>query len=272
MNDELVKIDPNAVTDLAQLSDITPDAMQPRETGALEGLHGLDPNEVRLPRLAIAQGLSKAMIPGDVNFVEGLKMFELFNDRTGQIYGNGPLLVVPVRKSKKRIEFDPDDRNIVLDPDVPANDPRTKWDRSVTPNLPPRATEFYEFVCLALTPGNPPEPIVVSIATKNKWNRRAAEDFWTFIEMRGVSIYKGLYRVTSRSEKNDEGTFGVYGVKNAGFIPQTPAGAALLQMAKDFHDSLAGKTIAIDREPGSDDEATAFNPTTIDGQASTTDM
>lgn len=266
---DLVKAEPT-VTDLA-LSDIEPMAERPVETGILEGLHGLNPNEIRLPRVAIAQGLSKAMTPGDSAYIESLKMFDMYNDRTGQVYGKGPLLVVPIRKTKKRIEFDPNDRNIMLDPDVPPNDPRMTWDRSVTPNLPPRATEFYEFICLALTPGQAPEPVVVSISTKNKWDRRAAEDFWNNIEMRGVSIYRGLYRVASRPEKNDKGTFGVYGVKNAGFIPATPAGKALLAMAKDFHDSLAGKTIVVDRENPNDDPDT-FDTTAMDAEAKTSEM
>lgn len=257
---DLATVDPNAITDLAQLSDIAPVAEKPRESGALEGLHGLDPNEIRLPRLAIAQGLSKAMIPGESGYIESLKMFEMYNDRTGQVYGNGPLLVVPVKWGKKIIEFDPNDRNIVLDMDVPPNDPRTKWDRSVTPNIPPRATTFYEFVCLGLVPGHAPEPLVVSIKTTNKYDRRAADDFKLYIEMRGVSIYRGLYRITSRSEKNDNGVFGVFGVKNAGFIPETAAGKALLAMAKDFHDSLENKVIIVERTGDDVDDSMAANP------------
>lgn len=229
----------------------------------LAGLEDIDRNRIKLPRLAIAQGLSKQLDPEQSDYVDGLKLYELFNNTTKAVYGRGPLVVIPVKTWVKWIEFDPDNRGVPLDLDVPPGDARTKWTKSAEAGgkgVPPRATEYVEFACVLLAPGFEPEPIVVSIKTTNKWNRKAADDWTTYIGMRNAAIYRGLYHISSKPEKNDEGTFGTFVVKNAGWVPTgTDAGKALLEMAKSFHESLASKVIDVQREPGMDD-ADEFPP------------
>src|SRR5262245_13308533 len=73
----------------------------------LTGTEDIGPNDVRLPRLAIAQGLSNEMIPGDARYLPDLKLFDFFNDLSGEIYGQGPITFVPVRRDVRRIEFVP---------------------------------------------------------------------------------------------------------------------------------------------------------------------
>lgn len=257
------------VTDLSQLSDLQGLASRPSELDPhdLSGTEDIGVNDVRLPRLAIAQGLSTQVIPGDSSYIEGLKLFDFFNDVTGTVYGPGPIVVVPVRRHIHYIEFDANDRRIPLDLDVPPGDARTKWTKDpqnpTGKGIPPAATEFGEFICYLLRPGHAPEPIVVSIKTTNKWNKKAVSDWTTFIKLRGTAIYTGMYHLLSKPEKNDSGTFGTYVVKNAGFIPvKTPAGAALWNMAKKLHDDLEGKVIIVSREAGADD----FNPSEIEAQ------
>jgi hypothetical protein len=218
-----------------------------------------------LPRLGIAQGLSHQVTPGDGQYIEGLTLFDMFNDLTNEIYGKGPITFVPLRRDVKRMQFKPRaEGGGLLDPDVPPGDPRLGWRRGEGPNgedLPPQATTFVEFVILLLRPGKAPEPIVLSIAGTNKHNRRASDQLTTFIKLRNAAIYAGLYTVDTKvPAKNDKGTFGVPTIKNAGFIPKdTPAGAALFEFAKQFHESLEGKNIIVDREADVDDSMAA-NP------------
>jgi hypothetical protein len=250
------------VTDLTLLGGITGAMERPkgRESGPA-GTDDISADEIRLPRLAIAQGLSPQITPGDGAYIEGLVLFDMFNDLTGQVYGKGPLTFVPVRRDVRRIEFKPrSEGGGLVDPNVPKNDPRTKWSEAEDgTRLPPAATEFVEFIILLLVKGKAPEPIVLSIKTTNKWNRKAADQLTTFIKLRNDDIYAGLYTVDTKSPaKNDKGTFGVPTCKNAGFIPtDTPAGAALYAHAKAFHESLAGKTVVVDREEEIDDSMAA---------------
>lgn len=260
-------------TDLTKLGDIAGTLDRPQTLGSdLAGTEGIGANDVRLPHLAIAQGLSHQVTPGDEQFIEGLTLFDMFNDLTNEIYGKGPITFVPVRRDVRHVEFVPrSEGGGMVDPDVPAGDPRLKWRRKAGPNgedLPPVATTFVEFVVLLLRAGKVPEPIVLSIAGTNKHNRRASDRLTTFIKLRNAAIYAGLYTVDTKvPAKNDKGTFGVPSVKNAGFIPlDTPAGKALFEHAKQFHDSLEGKTIVVEREPGDD----SFDPAEMEADPSRT--
>lgn len=227
------------------------------------GTEDITINEIQLPRLAIAQGLSPQVIPTEGTFIRGLVIGEMFNDVTSEIYGNGPLTVVPVKRHVTRIEFDRNDRKVPLDRNVPAGDPRLQWDG----DQPPRATEFVEFVCLLLREGKAPEKVVVSIKTTNKYMRAAAKLWTTLVVMREATIYAGYYHLSSKLEKGktadgQDTNFGVFVVKNAGFIKLgTPFGDALYRYAAEFAASLEGKTIVTERETEepADGGDTSFN-------------
>src|SRR5262245_52372832 len=65
---------------------------------SLAGTEDIDTSQIRLPRLAIAQGLSPQLIPGDPQHIPGLGILQMFNDLTGEIYGQGPITFVPLRQ------------------------------------------------------------------------------------------------------------------------------------------------------------------------------
>lgn len=226
------------------------------------GTEGISRDEIKFPRLAIAQGLSPQMIPGDSAFIQGLTLFQMFNDLSSDIYGTGPIQFVVGRRDVKRIEFDPNDRKIPVDLNVPPNDPRMVWtkDPDTGKGVPPRAIKFVEFSILLLREGRQPEPVVMSIQETNKFNKKAHERLSGFIKMRQppAPIYAGLYTVMSKPEKNDKGTFGVFWVENAGYIQDE----GLYKASKAFHDGLIGKTIVVDRDPNLDPDA--FDPSAMD--------
>lgn len=259
------------ITDLTQLGDIQGTTVRPAslETSGA-GKEDIGANDIRLPRLAIAQGLSPQMIPGNAQHLEELKMYDMFNDLTNEIYGKGPITFVPIRRDIRHIEFRPRaEGGGVLDMDVPRGDPRLAWTPATetTPRKPPRATTFVEFVILLLRAGRAPEPIVMSIKQTNKHNRRASDQLTSFIGLRDTAIYSGLYVVDTKvPASNDQGTWGVPKIQNAGFIPKdTPQGAALYKYAEDFHMKLKDMTIIVERETP-DDEDTSFDTAAMDGE------
>lgn len=222
------------------------------------GTEEIGRDDLRLPRLVIAQGLSTQLIEGDSNYIQGLKMFDMFNDLTGEIYGKGPLTFIPCRRDVVRIEFDPEDGTKVLDRNVQANDPRLAWDG----DKPPRATKFTEFVALLIHGnGRKPEPIVISIKETNKFMRRAAEKLTGFVKFQDGPIFAGYKTVTAKSEKNDNGTFGVFVFANAGFIQEEP----LYRYAEQFSEGLKGKQVVVQRDGGD----VSFDPDELERQSKT---
>lgn len=220
-----------------------------------EGTDEITSQDVRIPRLSIAQGLSNQMVPSDPAYIDNLKLFQMFNDLTGEIYGEGPLKFIPVRRDVRYIEFDPENRGSApLDLDVPPNDPRTQWTTGDDgKRVPPAATRFVEFVCLLVKAPGIFEPIMLSIKETNKLQRKAAERLTGFIKMRQppAPIYAGFYTVRTKPVKNDKGTFGVFIIDNAGYIQDE----GTYNYAKAFRDSLEGKTIIVNREVGEDDDS-----------------
>jgi hypothetical protein len=256
-------------TDLMALGSIQGVAERPKsiDPNDMYGTEGISADELRLPRMLIAQAQSPQMTEGNSAFIEGLKNYDLFNDLTNEIYGRGPITFVACRRDVRIIEFVPrEEGGGIVDMEVPRNDPRTKWTKDEDGNkIPPVATEFVECVALLLRPGKMPEPIVISIKTTNKWNRKAADQLTTFIKMRNAPIYSGLYTVASTPEKNDQGQFGVWVIRNGGFIPKdTPAGKALYDHAEKFTKSLEGKNVIINREG---DDADEFDPETLERES-----
>lgn len=222
-----------------------------------EGTEGITSDDIKLPRIVIAQGLSDQMVPTKPNYIKGLALFELFNDQSSEIYGNGPLKFVVVRRDVRRIEFDPEQRGVPLDLDVPANDPRMSWtkDPQTGKGVPPSATKFVEFVIMLLKDDRDPEVVVLSIQETNKHNKKAHERLSGFISLRNppAPIYAGLYELSSGTASNDKGTFGVPVIRNLGFIQD----AKLYDAAKKLHLSLVGKQITVAREPGDETFDTA---------------
>ena len=228
--------------------------------GDKTGTEGITQEDIRLPRLSIAQGLSSQMIPGDSTHIPGLQLFQMFNDATKQIYGNGPIYFIPVKRDKRCIEFKPRaDGGGIVDMSVPWNDKRaTEWRKIDGKDMAPAATRFTEYVILILGADGETEPVVLSIKHTNKFNRRTAEEMNRLVLMyasqgaKSVPLYGVIYEVTSRSEKNDNGTFGVPVIKAAGFVPNNVMGQMLFERASQYHESLKDKNIDIERTADDD--------------------
>lgn len=220
-----------------------------------EGTEHIKKDDLRLPRLAIAQGLSPQINdPNSPKYMPDLKLGEMFNDLTGEIIGKGPIYFMIVRADPARyVEFNPREAGGgVKDLNVPENDARTRF--SVDPvtgqSLKPVATKFYDYVILRY-PFNAQDPMsnIIALSFKSS-GLKVARELNSLVKLRGTDIYTGVYSLSAGTEKNAKGTYGQYIVKNAGW----PKSKEESELAKQIHDSLKDKTIIIDREPGDDTE------------------
>lgn len=233
---------------------------------------GIEMSELRLPRLGFAQGLSPQITPGKSNFIEGLNLFDMFNDLTSEPYGRKPLYFIPIRRDVRYIEFIPrSEGGGIRDLNVPPGDPRTQWTvaEDGETRIPPKATKFVEFIAILLHQDRAPEPIVISVKDTNKWNRDAHSKLTMFIKLPThvgpAPIYGRIYTVESGSATNDKGTFAVPVFRNPKLIVKHKG---LYEFAKAFRESLEGKTIVVNRdEPDDIDDSMAANePAVAAGQ------
>ena len=223
-----------------------------------QGSQDITAEDIRFPRLAIAQGLSPQMLPDNSLFIEGLRMFDMFNDVTGEIYGRGPIKFIPVYWQVKNIEFEvgPDGKNtgIIVDPDVPSGDPRTKWrkDPNTGDKIRPSATRYTELVVMLVRPELPPETIIISVKETNKHMRRAAQIISGALVEIPRPYYGGVYTVKTVPEKFDKGTAGVFvfGIRPTMWVQDQ----GLFKRGKEMYESLQGRTIVVNRDTHDDDE------------------
>jgi len=228
------------------------------KAGDARGSENITADELKIPRVLLAQALSPQLIEGDGTYIEGLKLGDAFNSATREIYGKGPFEIIVVRAEPARfIEFFP--RNStegkgVKDFNVGADDPRTKW----ADDKPPRATKFMEFVVLL---GETLEPAILTFKCTNKRTREAARDLATFIKLplkvegRSVTVpaFARRFSVSTAIVRDGEKTYTVPVINFAGVT-----GEAAYAAADAFYESIKKKVVA------APDEATAAAHATDD--------
>lgn len=251
-------------TDLAK-ADSTDLAARPSFLPATtEGTEHITREDVKFPRLAIAQGLSDQLKKSHPKYIPGLSVGQLFNDLTGQIYGEGPLEFYIVRADPPRwVQFKPrEEGGGMVDPDVPAGDPRTLWTTDPTNGgrVKPIATMFYDYV-LCLWPSR--ELIVLSLKSSGI---KHAMSLNGLIKLRNAPLWGGKYSVKVMDEPGPQGPFPNFSIKSAGWVADEQVGQYLQKLFVEFQ----GRTIVIDREPGDDGIETVATSTTAPS-AGTTD-
>jgi hypothetical protein len=238
MSDELVKQESN-------LPATTRPAYLDKYKGDVRGTDHFTKDDLRLPRLTIAQKTSPQVEEGTPEYIEGLKFGDLFNDLSNDVYGRGPLRFVIVRADRPRaMEFNPiDEGGGVVDFDVPLTDPRCAWTTNPETGKreKPVATVFYDYVLWLV---DHEEMAALSLKSTGL---KVAKRLNSMIKLRGMPLFTGLYEVTTEIQKNDFGSFGVYVIKNAGW-----ASEELAANAEGIYESIKDKTLNIDRE--ADDE------------------
>ena len=208
--------------------------------GDKRGADHFTSDDLRLPRLTIAQKTSKQIEEGTPEYIEGLKFGDLFNDLSSEIYGKDTLQFIIIRADRPRaMEFTPlDEGGGVVDFDVPLNDPRCAWTTGEDGKRnKPVATVFYDYVLLLVASG---EMIALSLKSTGL---KVAKRLNSMIKLRGAPVFTGLYEVSIAIEKNDAGSYGVYVIKNAGWADEKLAAVG----EKEF-EAVKDKTIDIQRE------------------------
>lgn len=230
-------------------------ARRPADAGETrEGTEHITRDDLKLPRLCIAQDTTKQLKEEKPEYIKDLRRGELFNDLSGRIYGKGPITFMIVRADPPRyIEFHPlAQGGGVKDMDVQPGDPRTRFG----PNgEPPVATKFYDFVIFM-----PDYAETIGLSMKGT-SIKTAKRLNSLISERNAALYEGLYTVKVGSETNPKGTYSIYLVDNCGTESQWCArdaegpmpgwaGPELKEFGRQRYAALKGKTIDMAREPG----------------------
>lgn len=188
------------------------------------GTEHLKADDIKLPRLKIAQKTSPEIDKDNAAYIKGLEMGDYFNDVSQENYGRGPLTFTVVRGyAPKFIEFEPrgtgGSGGGVRDMNVPAGDPRTQFTRDAEgKSVKPRASKIYDFILVLHRADAKREMVTFSLASTGL---KVATLLNAFIAERQADVYFGVYTMQAVSKTSPNGPYYTHVVRNAGWIAET---------------------------------------------------
>ena len=180
------------------------------------GLDDIDPSkDLKMPRLAILQGLSQLVIDGKA------KMGDLANSLTKEVYGN-TVEFIPLFMFKSRVQFEVGKGIVMLSRDNKtvtwAIDELEQWiganveevpGASWQGKTPPSFSEVFNFPCIFPTSLRT-FPVALSLM---RTGAPAAKELCSLARYAGEDIFARVYTLKTENKKNEKGTFAVPSVE-----------------------------------------------------------
>lgn len=181
--------------------------------GDHRGSEHIGKDDIQMPRLTLAQGLSPQIVPTDPKYIEGLKLGEMFNNLTNEIYGVGPLEMTIIRGYTPRgIEFYPrSEGGGIKNFNVPLGDPRMEFGAN---GEVPIATKFYEYIAMLL-----PKRELIALSMKGT-TLKVARQLNSLLKFRNIATFAGKYSIRSVMDTNPKGTYAIFVINAAGFVDE----------------------------------------------------
>jgi hypothetical protein len=197
------------------------------------GTENITSEDIRLPRLSLAQALSPEVLKGDPKRIDGLESGDIFTNLLQTNYKSGPVSVVIVRREQPRaMEFyekGSKEGQGIKDRNVPLDDPRCKFQKDGTP---PVATVFHEYVAFD---AETREPFILSFKGTSSGAARALN---TFLSMRKGPAFATTFRISSASKSYADGPCFIFNVQPGGAVDQDT-----FNYAADLYESLKGREV-----------------------------
>jgi hypothetical protein len=215
MTDKIATVDKAPLAPQGQVLGPAPDYFAKNDRRGFEDTHQSD---VLIPRLVLAQALHPQVTDGDPNRIDGLKVGDLFNSVTGQIYGREVHVQLLRKMPLRAMEFHSiDEGGGVIDPNVPIGDPRLAWGTSGDKKADkPKATLFRDFLAVIL-----PQREMIALSFKSS-GIKVGKALWGLATMRNKPVFAGRYSITTGVELKPK-PHQVYKVQNAGWVSQEDA-------------------------------------------------
>lgn len=217
------------------------------------GTENIGSNDVKPPALRLAQAMSPEVKRSEPQYIDGLREGDLFNSITQEVYGDKPVNFLVVNYlGHRNVEFDPNDRNVVLDGDVPDTDPRCNFSVEVIDGKQvkrkPRATTFKDFLILLLREnGNQ----LMTLTLKSTQLKKATR-LLTVLKFSKLDSFAHLIKATPVPERKNGNSWYGWRLDPVGYPTEEQ-----FNEAAAYYEQMRGKNIAVDDEAVVDAEAVA---------------
>jgi hypothetical protein len=203
------------------------------------GADNITGDDIRLPRLSLAQATSPEVTKGDPKKIDGLEAGDIFSNLLQTNYKEGPVEVVIVRREKPRaMEFWPrkgkpgyvEGKSGIKERDVPLDDPRCSFGPD---GEAPAATVFHEYVAFDLATK---EPFILSFKATSA---NAARAINTFLALRKGPAFATSFKLSSASKVFADGTAYLFNVQ-----PGRPVDQETFDFAVEVFENFKGREVA----------------------------
>lgn len=217
------------------------------------GTENIRKEDMRFPALKIAQSTTPETKRSEAAYIAGLTEGSFFNSITREVYGDETIKIVVINQlGHRNVQFDPADRNVVLDGNVPDGDPRTQFTESIIDgkrvSVKPAATLFYDYLILALV--GDAEPDIMTMSLKSTQLKKATA-LNTILAKSKLPAFAHMFAVTPVPEHKGNNAWYGWRIDTLGWTPED-----LGVRASDAYDKFAGKPVVLDAEPDPETEPT----------------
>lgn len=234
--------------EIAKIENTLPERLRGKTGSA--GRENITTEDITMPRILIAQGLSPQLDEDDPKYIESLKFGQLFNNLTGMNYGSGPISFFILRHGKRAVEWIPrKEGGGIKDRNVPLDDERLQW----RGDEPPIATLYHDYLIYL------EETRELVMLSMSKTSIKTAKNLNGLIQLRNQDIFEGRYLLSVAKEKNKDGSFGVFVVSNGEWATDEQS-AMLKEMFEQFKTATINVVGDEEEEPetGTPDGETPF--------------
>lgn len=210
------------------------------------GAENITTNDIKPPALRLAQAMSPEVKRSEPQYIDGLREGDLFNSITGFVYGDAPVNFLIVNYlGHRNVVFDSQDRNVVLDGDVPDNDPRcsfsTRMEGGQVIKVKPIATQFKDFLILLLPEGGDSQ--LMTLTLKSTQLKKATR-LLTVLKLSKLDTFAHLIKGTPVPERKGNNSWYGWRFDVVGY----PSEAHYLE-AEAHYQKMLGKNVVVEAEP-----------------------
>lgn len=227
-----------------------------------QGLEEMGREDILLPRIAVAQTLSRALNKKKPEFIEGLQSGDLYNTVTREIYGR-KLHFVPVLFTKARILFEDINKGggILCQSLNGINGGRLCPQgcagcekAAFIDGEAPECNLFMNYPGLVLNQKSKDEYEIrgMAAASMKSTALKVAKQWNSLMRLGNLASFARVYEIGSVDDQKDGNDFWNFTVKPLGFTPKE-----LFDAATEFYKQLKSSTIRVDASD--DEDPTAFN-------------
>lgn len=222
------------------------------------GTENITAKDIKLPALKIAQSTSDETKRAKPEYIDGLREGEFFNNVSREIYGEDPLYVTVIAfLGRRNMVFDPNNRKIVLEANIPDDDPRCEFTEDIDPTsgqkkrVPPIAVTFADFLVVVTVPGTKPEVMTLSLKKTQLGKAKIFNSALDRFAKKGLPAFAQKFKVGIISETKPKGTFYGWTIQPDGYSNE-----AEYALADKQYEVLvkSGKNIKLDNEVEEVDE------------------